>query len=125
MVVPESINIGMNSHGTDVSADLNSTVERFDECWHRGEVPAIDDFLRQDTLQTLDDARRHQLLIELVMIDLEYRWRCDLHEEPALGPGTPPDVPAAGPELPNRPRLEDYVRCYPQLGPTEALPVWT
>ncbi len=100
---------------TYVPNEFDSCVDRFDTMWHSGTVPEIDDFLPPQDASILDRQERRRLLAELVMIDLEFRWRDSAGE--STGNSQPP-----GAEQPARPRLEDYVARYPQLGPLDKLP---
>ena len=71
---------------------------RFDQAWQSGTAPSIPAFL---ALLTPTEARaRRQCLEELVMIDLEYRWRQQAPQQ--------------------RWRLEDYARTLPELGRPDA-----
>jgi uncharacterized protein (TIGR03067 family) len=76
------------------AAELERLVYAFDQAWQGGAPPRIETFWTP--------AAGTPLLTELVKIDLERRWR-----RPGAGPA----------DLPARPRLEDYVARYPQLGP--------
>src|SRR6185312_3619645 len=53
----------------------------------------------------IPDSSRRVLLEELVMLDLEYRWR----RAGSLPPGP----------IGAKPRLEEYLRLYPELGAAE------
>jgi tRNA A-37 threonylcarbamoyl transferase component Bud32 len=89
--------------------DLDRLLDRFERAWQKGVVPAIEEFVPAGI------ARGRQLLFELVMVDLEYRWR---------RPPTPVVAGAKrGAAWPARPRLEDYVERLPRLGPLHQLPV--
>ena len=79
----------------------------FERAWASGAAPAIDLFL-PPTAPLARTALR-ELLLDLIPIDLEYRW-C------AHGPRTP------GGALPARPRIDDYGKTYAGLGPVEQLP---
>src|SRR4051812_40236685 len=77
--------------------DLDQLVDRFERAWQQRPPPAIEEFLPEDP------AAANELLLELVKVDLEYRWsRCGVR--------------------PARPRLEDYVGRLPALGPLRRLP---
>src|SRR5262245_52714369 len=80
--------------------DVEQVLQRFDHSWRNGPPPRIEDYLPANA------PGHHQLLEELLPLDLEYRWR--------LG------VKGAG-LLPERPRLEDYVKKYADLGPLHRL----
>ena len=98
---------------------IDQVCDRFESEWKSGGCPEIDDYVGA---YSADDSlgSRCQLLIELVMIDLEYRWR-----RAAQGSADLSDASAGrlglGP-LPVRPRLDDYVDRYPELAPVHLLP---
>src|SRR5271167_1683932 len=77
---------------------LEQAVEAFEEAWQQtapaGAAPILEHFL---PAPPADD---RELLLELIAVDLQYRWR------------QPPAADAQGP----RPRLEAYLARYPQLG---------
>jgi serine/threonine protein kinase len=96
----------MQPHFTDGILEL---LAQFDQAWQSGTPPRIEGFLEQIPPHAEDQRR---LLEKLIPIDLDYRWR--------------PTVAGSGRttgSLPERPRLEDYARCYPQLGTTAQMPV--
>jgi hypothetical protein len=77
----------------------DAIVERFDAAWRTGSnPPRIEAFLALGAV-----GAETSLLIALVKIDLEYRWR----KPPQSGAGS----------LPGRPRLEDYQALFPGLTP--------
>jgi len=102
--------------------DFESRVERFENAWQQGDPPPMSEFVR-DVSGPDPHAARRELLLELVMIDLEYRWRrAQRLDTDGLPAGeTVPEHPDDG-ELPPRPRLEDYLACFPELQPAESLP---
>lgn len=92
---------------------LSLILQRFDSAWAQGGVPpAITAYLPVDA----DAARvdRQPLLIELVMIDLERRWRSQvsLLQTVAIADGS----------LPLHPLVENYLRRFPELGSLDDLP---
>lgn len=89
--------------GSTSLPQLNQLLDRFEEAWRRGTVPRIDDIL-SSLPPAAGEAARQELLEELIAVDLEYRWR------------SLPTERVPGTDLPPRPLLEDYYRCYPQLG---------
>ena len=102
-------------------SELQPKLESFDRRWHEGDTPSINEFLTEPETRC-DDAQRTRLTIELVMIDLEYRWR--RHASNGLNASSfVIDQPGSDQQLPDRPELEDYVRCYPSLGPLQELPI--
>jgi len=97
----------------DQSGTLDQILNDFDEAWSKRSIPSID-----TCLLSPDDPRRRELLIELVMIDLEYRWRlaaeCMEKEES--------EESQSDHSLPWYPLLRDYQRCFPALGTNNSLP---
>jgi serine/threonine-protein kinase len=95
-------------------------LERFEVAWCEGDAPRIDEYLVElgSAGPDPEPSSRCALLEELIKIDLEYRWR-------RAGISSNIGVETSGPcgLLPLRPRLEDYVACYPELGTPEFLPV--
>jgi serine/threonine protein kinase/Tfp pilus assembly protein PilF len=70
---------------------LEVILERFEEAWHTSQPPRLEDFLGDSSVD------RHQLLVELIHRDLEYRLR-------------------AGETV----RVEDYLQRFPDLESTPA-----
>lgn len=104
------------------SGMLDQRCDRFEAEWKAGRKPRIEDYL-QTPAEVQDAPARRELLIELVMIDLEYRWRTGdaLTSDTATactGDTNQPDAPDG---IPARPLLEDYVHRYSELGPLEDL----
>jgi serine/threonine-protein kinase len=98
-------------------------LEHFEVAWRGGAPPRIDDFLAVVMSGDSGSAGpdRTRFLEELVKIDLEYRWRRTGHRAvpQASDPGAA--SPGAAGLLPDRPRLEDYLARYPDLGTPERL----
>src|SRR5262249_24219654 len=64
-----------------------------------------------------DATSRRKLLIELVRVDLDHRWR-----RAAQNPKPGLEEPSNLLPLPRRPKLEDYLKRLPELGTLEQLP---
>src|SRR5262245_1925546 len=98
--------------------DADVVLSQFETAWQSGAWPRIDQFL-----STAWQGKGREIVEELVKMDLEYRWwRTAAASGDADCPGkssTPPSADALG----GRPRLEDYLRQYPQLGPPQNLSV--
>jgi hypothetical protein len=59
----------------DVGASRDAVEQRldqFDNAWHQGQTPRISNFL-----PSKEDDQHLDILVELIKIDLEYRWRLD------------------------------------------------
>ncbi|HIQ21523.1 MAG TPA: serine/threonine-protein kinase PknK [Planctomycetes bacterium] len=97
---------------------IDEVCDRFEAAWKQGLEPEIETYLvGVETGQT--PVSRRQLLIELITLDLEYRWMTA-----AQRGARPTDVPDAfGPAgLPLRPSLKDYVARFPELGSVDEMP---
>jgi len=93
------------------NSPITVILDRFDQAWELG-VPEIEAFLPRD--ESAESPTRRDILIELVMVDLERRWR-------ASG-ATSAELPTAT-GLPTQPNLEDYLERYPLLGSLDTLPL--
>ena len=105
--------------------DAEKTLDRFEAAWQRDEPPEIADFVDFAAVWSTDRGARRDLVVELVMIDLWYRWRqASRGRVPvaAQAAANREAEKATADSLPDRPRLEDYVRVYPDLGSLEDLP---
>ncbi len=95
------------------SAALEAEFERFESAWRAGSPPNIEQFLGDASSGAVvrDAAVRRQLLIELVAIDLERRWRASsVESSSSVGSDH-----AGAPQLPLKTRLEDYAQKFPAL----------
>ncbi len=90
---------------SDGTFDLESHLEHFEEAWGLGNPPDVQEFL-----ESVAEPDRRRLLVELIKIDLERRWR---------SPATQTDDT----KLPARPLLENYAELYPLLGLVSELPL--
>lgn len=94
------------------SDETDDACRRFEAAWRDGRRPNI-----EDCLGAAPNTRSlRELLITLVGIDLEYRWR-SAGEAAAVD-----DETTDTSLLPEQPRLADYVARYPTWGPLEELP---
>jgi hypothetical protein len=85
--------------------DLESRVLDFERTWRAGGPCEIADFL--DCPITLSGDARHRLLVELICVDLELRWKCR----------------SARRRRPERTLLEVYAAKYRELGSFEQVPL--
>ncbi|MDA1013534.1 MAG: protein kinase, partial [Planctomycetota bacterium] len=87
---------------TAVSHHFDSLIDAFEASWQSAGSARILNHLAFEST----DVRYVPLLVELVKVDLEYRWRFSTG-------GTTTD------SLPSRPRVEDYLTRFPVLGQQE------
>ena len=106
------------SNPPSFSAEIDAICDRFEAAWKVGERPRIEDYF----LPQADAATQRQLLVELVKLDLGYRWqRASDRDAATIEHGaTPGGEPS---RLSWKPRLEEYLSGYPELGPPAELPV--
>ena len=93
----------------DKTQVLEARLERFELAWQSDSLPEISEFLA-----AAPESLRGELLVELVKIDLEFRWRRF---------GRSAEASQLESSLPARACLEDYTRQYPELGPADRLAV--
>src|SRR5262245_30358734 len=86
--------------------DFKKLLYQFDRAWQDGTPPRIEDLLPLAP----DCEFRKKLLELLIQIDLGYRWRQAPHA-----------IVNQTSSIPPRPRLEDYVAIYPEMGTIEQL----
>jgi len=103
--------------------DLDELLIAFDAAWQSGSNPDIADFLSRAAAVLPAGRGRRAVLVELVMIDLEYRWRrsLPLGSQPNGADHATVATDRAGSV--RLPTVEEYARQYPELGPAEQLPV--
>lgn len=94
--------------------DFRRRRERFDTAWQGTATPAIEEFLPDHVTAEANCYTRRQLLVELVEVDIEYRWK----------EGFPRShIDSTDDRLPSKPRIEDYLAQFPELGSAEDMPV--
>ena len=113
----------MSSNASFTEQDFEDSLVRFDAAWHSGTVPRIDEFLPPEEARTAAGHGRRELLLELVMIDLEYRWRRAVGRLPGVKTQEPGESHVSESPQHDCPLLEVYIRQYPELGPLEDVPV--
>jgi serine/threonine-protein kinase len=125
----------------DPASPFHEALDRFEEAWQGVVPPALGQFIPSDLAPEGRDGAdmRRRLLIELVKIDLNHRWRRDARtnvrktrpiprlcvtmlklRRPTVDPAPAVSPPTAA--LPACPSLDDYAACFPELGPVERLP---
>ena len=105
------------SHAVDTICD------RFEAVWKLGGQPRIGDYLAEAS-QSAVPVDRVKLLIELVLLDLDYRWRRAHRESDQSSSAADSETAVHGDsdDLPPRPRLDDYVEVFSELGTSTDLP---
>jgi len=104
---------------------IDALCDRFEDAWRDGNQPCLVDFVRQVAV-TVPQNGTAVLLHQLIAVDLWYRWRTSNRVETSareVQGSTPREAlrPADGP-LPPCPLLDDYARCFPELGSLDHLP---
>jgi serine/threonine protein kinase len=120
---------------------IEEVCTHFEEAWknaceQKGAPPRIDDHSRpasdlvsasKGPEKTASQERDRELLLNLALTDLEYRWRfaarTPLTDSASIDPDSRVRESSPAQQLPCRPRVEDYVGCYPILGPLSELPI--
>tara|TARA_B100000029_G_scaffold504639_1_gene583836 strand:- start:2200 stop:5571 length:3372 start_codon:yes stop_codon:yes gene_type:complete len=100
-----------------VREQFGQLLGRFETAWEDGAEPEISDFLFLEPIE--DQAVRHQLLLELVKLDLSSRWKQMLPK----GGGEAPASSGADEQTVQLPRVERYVVEWPELGPKDRVDV--
>ncbi|MDY0169505.1 MAG: serine/threonine-protein kinase [Thermoguttaceae bacterium] len=100
---------------------VEQLAERFDAAWQAGNRPRIEEFLGDETL-VRNPAGLRQVLLELVRLDLAWRWKGPPAETLSSKMASERTDGGTGVLLSSRPKLEDYCRAYPALGPLDGLP---
>ena len=98
---------------------FESIVDRFEDSWQVRAVPSIERALSD---APGDERLRRQLVYELVAIDLEYRWRNSKQGrllETVSGSDRNGDIA----NLPQTPKLDDYLATYAELAQIDGWPV--
>ena len=116
---------------------IDRLCDRFEAQWIEGREPPIDEFLN-DAPATVEPAFRARLLCELVIVDLEYRWRnsgaeaksgtgagaetgAGVETDADTGTGADRSAAECRETFRTRPKLEDYVARWPELGAIDRL----
>lgn len=95
-------------------ASPDELLERFEDTWQGGVAPDIGQFLAEASGEP-QQARRSRS-VELVAIDLEYRWKFRAEGRRLSRDGTGDEETALSASLTECPRLEDYAAAFPDLG---------
>jgi tRNA A-37 threonylcarbamoyl transferase component Bud32 len=86
-------------------ADFESRIHDFEQSWQRDRPGEIADFLLRTP--ALPSLKRHELLVELICIDLEFRWRQFSRDPVSHG----------------RRLLESYAAEFPEIGSLDRMPI--
>jgi serine/threonine-protein kinase len=101
----------MADHRETADPEFERRLVAFEEAWLSGSTPDLGGFLSPavDPAENGSSARRARHLVDLVSLDLEYRWK-------ALAPESSASIPP-------RPRLDHYLNRYPELGTRSSPPL--
>lgn len=83
-------------------------LDRFDAAWRSATAPRIGNYIPRDS------AEHREILVELIKIDLEYRWR---------QPRESGESPSVDDQLPPQPKLDAYASLFSVLGPPNDWPL--
>ncbi|MDY0168949.1 MAG: serine/threonine-protein kinase, partial [Thermoguttaceae bacterium] len=119
--MPDDPNRSAGAPSGTVARHLEQLAERFDAAWRAGRRPRIEEFLG-DAALSKNPVGLRQVLLELVRLDLVWRWRSPSAETLSSRMASEKTDGGTGALLPSRPKLEDYCRVYPVLGPLDGLP---
>ena len=100
---------------------LDEICSRFEAQWSSGAEPRIEDFLQEQLSDETPEARR-ALLVELVISDLDFRWR-RREADAARSTSATGETLGPLPGLTPRPRLADYAARFPTLGTPDTWPI--
>jgi serine/threonine protein kinase len=106
-----------SNDATDPDALVEEVVRRFEQCWQIGQAPSISDFL--PTIPQ-SEAVRNQLLIELVAVDLEFRWKAKSND--ASRTTILANLPCTPPPTATGPLLEHYALLFESMGTRAEFP---
>lgn len=91
------------------SEELESLFDEFESAWVRTPFPDLRSYVDHHSTQGSSDFRT-TVLVELIQIDLERRWKTDA------------EAPVDG-LLPARPKITDYAAAFPEIGSIDGVPV--
>ena len=91
---------------------------RFEGVWQAGGCPQIAEFLA-----AADGVRLERLFLELMLVDLEYRWRQNVSASAPTTSLSNRETSSSESErqLPPKPLVEDYLRTFPEYGSIDGL----
>ncbi len=95
---------------------VDDLIEEFERRWRAGRSPQLSSFLNLPAIQKVTADERQNFLVELILVDLEYRWRDHVSAQPAAGAATPKPTTAGTSAVPV---VEDYVAAYAELASDE------
>ena len=101
----------MSTPGKYEENEFDARIERFEASWQEGIIPDIKDYVLSEETEPVRQ-RRLDLITELVMIDLEYRWRSAQQPSSTTRADKVADARHA---IPACPSVEDYITSFPQL----------
>lgn len=115
----------MDSALTQSYDNLTRIVRRFELVWLTGQPPSIADFLPPllNESEQVGSSTRRTVLMELVLVDFEFRWKLAGDLDTLSCNRDDSDADDRAPAIPIRPRVEDYLAAFPELGSVDDPPV--
>ncbi|MCA9189379.1 MAG: serine/threonine protein kinase, partial [Planctomycetales bacterium] len=110
----------MSSNNNDFQSTIDEQLDKFDAAWHTAVTPDIHDHLPMPS--SMPDAPRKRLLLELIKIDLEHRWKKYSEDPATIVSQEDLNVDDTANEKSECWTLEDYVRRFSELGSPQTLP---
>ena len=102
------------------SATIDGVSDEFEARWRSGAVPSIEDYLGRIPKDQAE--LRKALLMELVAVDIEYRWSHGENGKPQFDTSAARDALRSGNEQ-RGPLLDGYVARFPEFPPVAELPL--
>lgn len=105
---------------TTLKLDLvDDLIDEFERRWNTGKPPQIGSFLSLPSFRKVSSCDRLDFLVELILVDLEYRWRGKLGARYGTGISF---GKLDSQELPHSfAKVEDYVAAYPEISSKDYL----
>ena len=104
---------------------VDRACDKFEAAWKSGERPLIGEFLDSHLPHDIGTEARRLFLIELVKLDIRYRWLSSANLGMTGADETLSLASSGSPQdegLSDRPHLEDYAQHFPQVGSLADLP---
>ena len=97
-----------------VESEFDRSINHFESAWRADRAPSIPEFLANEVSRSISAHQLRHLIEELVMIDMEYRWR-----RASTDQGMKPDARREPCESSRVLFVEDYLESISELGTPE------